>query len=393
MSKPNVRDSLLTLLGITALIVYVLACRPAFSPDGTKVIFPARNPKTKEASVVLFDLKKRTLETVFAMPSQAKQEDVALAVQWLPDGKQIVINGVSFLAVLPIGSARPTRLIPLEEKLDAGTLEIAPPVIGKYQFIPSKTTVESKSAKGESTSVDEPVILRVNLETMEVQSMPNGIEGYLVAKGNRLYYIGQVQIGEEDAFELGRIETEKLVRAPMVKFREKDCGEPSGFMAVNGAGSRIALTAKLEGVQRILLIQGNALEKPIPVTRKDTDIQLGNLEWSPDEKSVFVAYTKDLARNHLWQYGVMEVPIDGSNVRETPLFIGKEGKDGLVIFQIALSNDGRRIAATSAFLGSEHEIKSEDVALYLVDLSSPGRNVTKIAIPLMAASETAAEKK
>jgi len=394
MSKPSVRDTLLTMLGITALIVYVLACRPSFSPDGTKVIFPTRNSKSKEASVVLYDLKKKTLQTIFAMSKMSKTDDVGFAVQWLPDGKQVLVNGVSFVAILPLGSSNPTRIIPLEEKLDAGMLQLTPPVIGKYQFIPSKTSVEVKNEKGETVSTEEPVVLRVNLETMEVQSFPNGIEGSFLAKGNQLYYIAQAKIGEDDAYELGRLDPEKLTRTPLLQLKEKDCGEPSGFMTLNSTGNRIALTAKLEHAQRILLIRGNALEKTIPVAEKDIKIQLGNAEWSLDEKTMFVAFAKDLDKDSLWQYGVLEVPLDGGNVREIPLFTGKEGNNGgLVLFQIALSADGRRIAATSACLGADNGIKPEDNALYLIDLSSTKRNVTRIAIPMPPASESAAEKK
>jgi hypothetical protein len=393
MSKPSVRDTLLTILGIAALIVYVLACRPSFSPDGTKVIFPTRNRKTKEAAVVLYDLKKKTLETIFALPPMPKKEDIALAVQWLPDGKQVLVNGVSFVAILPLGSSNPTRFSPLEENLDAGMLEITPPVIGKYQFIASKKSVTSKDEKGQTVSVDKPVLLRVNLETMEVQSVPNGIEGNLVAKGNQLYYIAQAKIGEDDAFELGRLDTEKLARTTILQLREKDCGELSGFMTPNRTASRFALTAKLEGAQRILLIRGNALEKTIPVTEKDIEIQLGNAEWSLDDATLFVTFAKDLNKDHLWQYGVLEVSIDGGSIREIPLFTVKNGKDGLVIFQIALSADGRRIAATSAFLSADNEIQPNDNALYLIDLGSSKRNVTKVPIPLPPGSESEVEKK
>jgi hypothetical protein len=393
MSKPSARDSLLAVLGITALIVYVLACRPSFSPDGTKVIFPTRDGKTKGAAVVLYDLRKKSLETIFALPPMPKEDDAALAVQWLPDGKQVLINGISFVAVLPLGSSNPTRFLPLDQKLDAGVLQMTPPVIGKYQFIPSKTSVQIKNEKGETVSVDKPIVLRVNLETMEVQDFPDGIEGNFVTRGNQLYYIAQAKIGADDAYELGRVDIEKITRIPIIQLKEKDYGEPSGYMTPNSTGNRIALTAKLEHDPRILLIRDDKLDTSIPVPEKDAEIQLGNAEWSLDERTVFVAFARDLGKDGLWQYGVLEVPLGGGKTREIPLFVGKDGNNGgLVLLQIALSADGRRIAATSAFFGADKENKSGDHALYLIDLSSSKRDVTRIAIPLAPSSESSVEK-
>ena len=144
MPKPKIQDTLLTMFGVAALIVFVLACRPSFSPDGNKIVFPVRNNGTKVESVALYDLKKQSLETLFVSPPG---EDW-LAVQWLPDGKRVLVNGVSFIAILPLGSSNPTRFLPLEKKLDEGSLMIPPPVIGKYQFIYSEIPVEIKDAEG-----------------------------------------------------------------------------------------------------------------------------------------------------------------------------------------------------------------------------------------------------
>jgi len=361
MLKPGIKDTLLTIFGVVALIVFVLSCRPSFSPDGNQVVFPIVDGKTDVPSVALYDLKKKTLETIFVGPPR---EEFFVA-QWLPDGKQVLVNGISFIAILPLGSSNPTRLISLKEKLDGESLMIPPPVIGKYQFIH-----------------DEKSPLRVNLETMEVQNIPDLFDGFFVAKGDQLYYISQLKIGEDDGYELGRLDTEKLNKNSILQLKKNEYGELSCFMAPNGNGSRFAWPAEYEKTQRILLIQGNALEKSILVADGDIDINLGNVEWSTDEKTLYVAFAKDLNKDDLWQYGILEVPVNGGRIRDIPLFTLNDGdEDGLVMFQIALSADGRRIAATSACMGDNLK-KPEDNAFYLVDLSSSERNVTKITIPL-----------
>lgn len=383
MVRKKIQDVLLTLFGAAALLVYVLACRPSFSPDGSKVVFPVKGNGQQAASVALYDLKEKKLKTIFVSPRQPKEEDQYLTVQWLPDGKQVLVNGVSFIAILPLGSSNPTRFIPLEEKLDAGVLVIPPPVIGKYQFMVHEASVEEKDANGHPVDVKKPFLLRANLETAEIQKVIQGNEETnFVAKGSQLYYFAKSKAGADDIYELGRLDAEKLSRNRILQLKEKEFGEFIGFMTPNSNGTRFALTVKLEKALRILLVRGNALEKWIPVKQEGIDI--GNVEWSPDERTLYLAFAKDLTKDNLWQYGILEVPVNGGSTRDIPLFTGEKREDNpTFIFQIALSADGRRIAATSACLEG---IRPENNALYLVDLHSSKRNVTKVAIPLPAGS-------
>ncbi len=394
MLPPRVRDTLLTLFGIMALIVYVLACRPSFSPDGTKVVLPIMDAKTKVTSVVLYDLKKKSMETIFVSAPALTDENRAYSAQWLPDGKRVVVNGVSTIMILPLGSSNPTRFLPLEERVEGNSLELPAPVVGKYQFLLGKTSVQEKNEKGATVSVDKSALLQVNLETLDVKSAPIGFEGNLVGNGGQLFYIGKPENGDEGSYELGRLDTEKLTKIPLLQVKEKDSGEPTGFVTPNKNGSRFALMTKLEDAQRVLLVRGNVVEKTISVAARDSGIRLGNAEWSPDEKTLYLAYTKKVNEEELGQFGVLEVPLAGGRVRETPLFTAKPDKDNsLILFQIALSSDGRQIAATSACLGEENGVKAEERALYLVDLSNAKRKVTKVALPLPPVSGSAAEKK
>ncbi len=394
MLSPRVRDTLLTLFGIMALIVYVLACRPSFSPDGTKIVFPIMDAKTKVTSIVLYDLKKKSMETIFVSAPASKDENRVYSAQWLPDGKRIVVNGLSAAMILPLDSSKPTRFLPLDERVEVNSLELPAPIIGKYEFLLGKTAVQEKNEKGATVSVDKSALLQVNLETLEVESAPIDFEGNLVGNGVQLFYIGKLEKGDDATYELGRLDTEKLTKIPLLQFKEKDSGEPNGFVIPNKSGARFALMTKLEDAQRVLLIRDNLVEKTISVAAKDSGIRLGNAEWSPDEKTLYLAYTKKVNEEELGSFGVLEVPVDGAPMRETPLFTAKPDKDdSLILFQIALSSDGRQIAATSACLGEDYSVKAEERALYLVDLSNAKRKVTKIALPLPTGSGSAAEKK
>jgi hypothetical protein len=69
-----------------------------------------------------------------------------------------------------------------------------------------------------------------------------------------------------------------------------------------------------------------------------------------------------------------------------PLFRGEElaDKEAGPYFQMGLSHDGKTAAVVTTYLMMEKENQNqpENCALALVDLSSPGRKVTRVPIPL-----------
>jgi len=54
----NIRDHILAAIGVGAFILCVLACRPAFSPDGKKVVFPVFDPGSEQTTVMLYDRER-----------------------------------------------------------------------------------------------------------------------------------------------------------------------------------------------------------------------------------------------------------------------------------------------------------------------------------------------
>ena len=57
------RDVALTLFGLLCLAVDIFTCRPAFSSDGSKILFPSMHTKAKESSVVGDDRTTQETET------------------------------------------------------------------------------------------------------------------------------------------------------------------------------------------------------------------------------------------------------------------------------------------------------------------------------------------
>jgi hypothetical protein len=389
MNYAKIRDTLLSILGMTALLVYVIACRPSVSPDGTRVVFPIIDQEAHTASVAVYDLKRNAVEKILDIPG-AKDEFMAYSAQWLPDGRQVLINGVSSIMILPAGSPNPTRFIPLEHALEPFSLMTPPPVVGSYQFFSGRTS--GNSGKGNTSEDEKNSFLRVNLDTGETLSVPHRGECYLSGAGTLVYYVAETDEGEDRSYEIGRLDTDKLVQIPMLHLKEKESGEITPFLAWSKDGSRLALTGKLAEAPRLLLFRNSAFEKTIAVGSAESGITLGNAEWAPNGDILYVSYARKSGSAGDCRYGVLEVPVSGGGIREVPLFGGKGTDDELSYFQIVLSPDARQILATSVCMKDE-AIKSEDRALYLIDLTNPGRIVTRFPVPFPSALKSAPSKK
>jgi hypothetical protein len=93
---------------------------------------------------------------------------------------------------------------------------------------------------------------------------------------------------------------------------------------------------------------------------------------------------------------VLEIPAAGGAPRQIPLFrvTGKEESD-VSTLQVDVSHDGKTLATASTYLqrssGSkgQRRLKSEDLALYFIDLSRPGRKITRVPIPPLPAPAVA----
>lgn len=387
MKQTKTKDVVLTLFGLLCLAAYILACRPTFSPDGSRILFPSVNTKAKEFSVVLYDRTTQEAETILTL------ETSLASAQWSTNGQEVIVvwrereerddNPLSVM-VLPVGGKNPTRrfVLQAERGLGAGLPWSPPPVVGDYLFLGGETSV-----------------CRVNLETGETKKEDFGEELkelLLSRQGDQVYYLARLR-DEADRFEIGTIDRETVSRIPIFQIEARDVGEMTGFLAISRDGFRIAIVGEKPhepdkgNLQRIVIFRGNRLETAIPVGSEVDPIALGNTEWSPDGATLYAAFSRKLGDEGGSQLGVLEIPVAGTGPREIPLLNVAENSmnDFWLQFQIALSPDGMTIAAASTTLDS---VMEEDRALYLVDLATPERKVTKIPIPYSATSRPAQDQ-
>ncbi len=407
MTSRRNHDSFLALLGMIAVAAYVLACRPSFSPDGTKVAFPVFDKDARQSTVLVYDLRTKTMQEIFKktllpeikeekspaastqqsaaqkpsgplFASSDEDEQLILEVQWLADGKHLVVNDHSTAHIVPFGLADPIRTFQLGNELDAGGLvTMPPPVAGPYQVF---------SVEG--------FLVRVNLQTGDIFSVPTkddyGLLGY---QGGRIYCFALRDSNEQGAdFELDTLDVESLTRTPLFHLKKDDLGGLEGFPAISRDGTRIAILGEVDDVPQIRLFRGDRLEKALTIAKKESDMEVGIAEWTSDGKVIFGAYRRK-TNSDVYQFGILEVPVSGEVIRETPLFTcGSDVDNWQDRFQVTLSPDGRTVAAASTGFGRK-DIKPEDHGLYLIDLGSPGRKPTKVTVPFAPIPKQIPEKK
>jgi len=369
----NSRNHIYGLIGIAAFTIYVLACRPAFSPDGRRILIPSFDSESKRIAVLLYDRDTKKLSRFFeaSSPGTDKAGNVA-SVTWATDGKQAIAvwpqaDDKIMVAMLPLGTAAPTRLFIVPDKKEAAiSLMLPPPIVGRHLFLGGET------------------ISRLDLETGEINTAT--IEGeaiYLESHRNLIFYVS----GRDKAGEVGTLDPERLTRNPIFQFKaDNNAGGP--FLAVTRDGSHIALVTGEEKAPSIAVYGGSELIRTIAVGSESKPITLGNIFWSADEKTIYAAAfrvpTNDPQGS---QFELCEISVAGNQMRETPLFqlSGSLDDSAACFLQIALSPDGKTVAASSALCEEEH-------ALYLVDMTRSKRKVTKIPIPEPPARRSKTQK-
>ena len=371
--KSGILDTCLTLLGMTGLLVYVLACAPSFSPDGRKVAFPVVDYDTDRVSILVCDINKKNFETVteFANP-ELPDEEMAYTVQWTPDGKHILITGSSLIMMAPAESRAPARTFQLRGDIDLWSLS-TPPVIGDHLFLVTE---------------DEPVLYRLNLQSWEWKSFQlpfnQDESGMVFSDGKQLYLPVKLDKEGQTVYSIMRVNTETGECTRVAQIRSDDTGELTGYSWLKLAGNRFAAVSNDEDTARIVLIRGDSVEKTILAGKEGEDIKIGNLAPSPDGKRIFASVCRKDGSGNI-EFGIMESQLDGGETRRMILFTGSPEIDddkNEFSFQIAISPDGKKIAASSVS-GIEYEkLRPGDRALYLVDVSRQEWKSEKIRVPL-----------
>jgi hypothetical protein len=383
MKTPKTRNAILALIGLAALSVYILACT-SFSPDDSKVLYPAFDTDSGAVGMAVYDREARRTDMVLipAMYDIGESNTVLqprlLRAQWLGDGHSILTayaggkgnNDEISLAVSPWGATAPTKLFQVPEIKDEGNTLLLPLCVCNGQLL---------------LRVSEKEIARIDLKSLalvrhEFADVCKEIVLYPSPNGDGVFYV-EPQEGEGKAAVFGRLNPENFSRTPLLNISNESRGD--SVFAYDNQGKVVALLEAGDTNRLLVLQQGK------PAWTRTLDAEgakwtFGSAGLSPKGDMLWATYQKKIGTNAV-SFGLIEVPLGAKPVRETTLITLTQPVDSEMVFyfQASVSHDGRTAAVASTYLACrEEELNPADCALFLVDLSSPDRKVTKVPIPM-----------
>jgi hypothetical protein len=385
-------------------LVFILACvgGPAWSPDGTQILFAYRDVENSRTSVALYDRNRETVRTIFSQPSDDEDEP-AIHPRWQSDGKRALIG---FFGGTPDGSDDNCVLvsIPIKSRLPLQMYNLGrtPGCVYIYPEIGQKVYFAGKDLRW------------VDLKTGKIDSEKFKVDGkdspeeelVLSESSNDLCYQrtvkrprkpGDQQPGDESGEEVGVLQPNDASLKASFTFWESDLtilGLDSNVndlspmaMAPNETTGAMIATTKGKDSDRILLTEdGKGIVRVLAPDLGGKLYNLGNLVWSSDGKMLFASALTEGEPKKASDYWLAEIPVDGGTVRMTKIARLQHEMEGdfMDVFRfsmdVAPSPDQRWIAATPAVLGKD-ELDAKDRALFLIDLRDPGRKMKRVPIP------------
>lgn len=399
------RHPLLALLALTLLAAYVLACRPAFSPDGSKILLSTAGEAEHSSDLFIFDRKASQWSRLLTV-AQTQGDTAIISANWSARGTQVVAAWASDkdqlqVAVLPIGRPGATRVFTIASVEDPLLSLVGPPVLHRHFAIVGGHDLTILNLHTGEVS-RQPVLTRqdTNAPTPSIQ---------LINQGGGVYYQmeagSRLSAGRVDLADPKHPRLQPILEAPLGAKTGKN--EGGGMIAFSRVGTRFALIQGDVDDQQLEIYRDAQLEHSIKFGAIHAGTILGNLAWSADGKTLYATGFKPLTpgpiakalhvgHEALHKVGIptketppldmevvlCEIPLGSSRWRETPLYrISKVRNDAfLFCHQIALSPDGDVIASSTG-ITDDPQVER---ALYLVDLRRENRPIKKWRLPKAA---------
>ena len=389
MNKQTTRNMALALLGLLALSIYVLACT-SFSPDDTKVLYPAFDTSSGAIGMAVYDREARRSEMLFLpLAYQSAESNIVAApsilrAEWLPSGREIVIaysaqskqnsdqNGLG-VALVPWGVHKPIKIFHLSDVKEAGMLFMTPLCIaGEQVFLRTSdkgvarldlrtgalTSHEFDDAKGE----------------VSLYPAPNSAGVFYFESGNQ----------SEQGTVFGRLNPDDFSRKPVMVITNEV--HDQSVVTYDKSGRILALLSGESETNELLVLRDGQRVFSRSLDAHGQKRSFGNAVLAANGKALWATFQQTKNTNAV-AYGLMEIPFSDAPPRELTLINDAPVQDDtyMYYFQAAISHDGKTAAVASTYLAcSEKQIRPADCALFLVDLSDPKWQVTKVPIPVPA---------
>jgi hypothetical protein len=391
MKKRTTCCSFLAALGLASLSVYILACA-SFSPDGSKVAFPAFDPQTGALGVGVYDRETRRTEQVFSLSAvtrlaQPECEACLLRPQWL-DNKRLVVawpvatdrddKGLN-VTTLPIGGKGAVRTWIIGEAGKAAEQLQSPMALAGTRLLMATASN---------------LVLRLDLETGQVQShlcRGDSLVLYPAGRADYVFYRAD-EASQSKQVDFGKLDARTFQQTRLFQLKSDDT-ERDALVAFGRDGLDLALLQKEGGTNAIRLLQSGQAQRILSLTNELEDSSFGSICLSPKGDVAFVSCTgrrKDDTESSL---GFLEVPLDGRPSPPATLLqrLTKSDKDAVIYLQLGLSHDGKALALSTTYLCGEGEksiVNPADCALYIVDVSKQPHGITKVPLPVPATTDS-----
>jgi len=367
---------LLAGIGCVSLLVYILACSTAFSPDDRQVLYPSFDPQNGALSLALYDRDTRRSEQIFSgvgPHAGTSIHSACLRAEWLPDGKHILVAQAIgkeelSLFVVPHGVKEPIRHIgSLEWKEPLTALELPFAVVGTKVFLN-----------------DEHHLTRVDLMTGEVLVNSNKIGALPGGDGKTI--IGWRELPDNKGGEFGVIDPQTLAFQPQLTLTNQT-GEGT-FPAFHPREHEILFVSGRGTNQELQIVRDGAKKFTRAITRPGCEVKVTGpwLDLGPEKDRVFTAYASQAEGQTNYECGLLEIPLNEKPLRFTPLFHVQSDNMNSLLAQPSLSHDGKTWAISSAWLCADkrESLRPEDCALFLVQVDRSRPKITKVPIAIPA---------
>ncbi|MBZ5683448.1 MAG: hypothetical protein LAP86_00305 [Acidobacteriia bacterium] len=397
----------LLLVGLAGWLIFILACvgGPAWSPDGSQILFGYRDVENSRTSVALYDRGKDTIRTIFSQPFE-KEDELILHPRWARDGKRALVG---MFGSTPDGSDNSCLLvsIPIKSKLPLQVYNLGKTVGCVYAFPQIGDTVYFA---GEDLRWVELKSGKFDSQKFKVDGKDSPDEEVVLSEASdQLYYQRKVRRPisgpdpqqkdkdkDEDGEEVGVIQLQDTSFKPSFTYWDSDLTalgigsnasdtSPIAPAPNRTSGAMIAKDGK--DSDRILLTEeGKGIVRVVAPDLGGKSYSLGNLVWSADGKMLYASALTAGEAKGVSDYWLTEIPLEGGRARLTKIASVQHEMAGDFLdtfrfsMNVALSPDGRWIAATPAVLG-EKLLEQRDRALFLIDVRDPARRVKRVPIP------------
>lgn len=392
----------LLFVALVGWITFVVACvsGPAWSPDGSKVLFGYYDEDNSRVSIALYDRsthKTRDLFTALGGTKDDKAGTIGLAPVWQTDGSRAIIGVASevpggddlhcSLVSIPIKSDAPLQMYNLGRKVACWSAAFLPQIAD---------TVYLTGDDGLTT---------LNLRTGEINYKEVSGGGLILAEHNgRLVYVRDVsrpaptpenKDATENGLEVGEVDLKDVTPKPFYSLWKNDADIEKLKEDLGGAwepgGTRIAMILRGSDTDEISLLD----EKKKVVGRLTPNLRIASFHlgmpvWSSSRNLLYVPAWTPREKEKQFTFSLAEIPLNGGPGKLTRIadFEWKssdELKDYFYLgMQFSLSPDGKTLAASTATMGDG--VAKADRALFLIDVAHPEHKIARIPPPKHAKS-------